>query len=266
MPGRARALALLPALAAGLLVLVACGGTTNAGSSSASIPGVDPPAKRCGPPARPARVVALRTSDGVRLDGAIVGSGPRGVVLVHEAGAQALCGWWPYAARLADRGFQVLLFDLRCFGLSPCPAKGDDDVVADVAAAVDELRGNGAKSIHLVGGSYGGSVALVAASRLDHVTGLADLSGDELTTSIGGQGPPTTAVRAASGVHVPALLAGARNDGFIALPDERALYRRLASSRKRLLVLPAPAGHGWQMLAWPGFERTLTAFLVEHGS
>jgi pimeloyl-ACP methyl ester carboxylesterase len=266
MPGRAAGctLALLPGALVAAGVLAACGGTKSAGTASTSSRAVDPPAKRCGPPARPAEVVTLRTSDGVRLDGAIVGSGPRGVVLVHEAGAQVLCGWWPYAARLADRGFRVLLFDLRCYGLSDCPAKGEDNVVSDVAAAVEELRDRGGTSIQLVGASYGGSIALVAASRLDDLTALADLSGDELTSSIGGQGRPTTAVRAASGVHVPTLLAVARNDGYIGLPDERALYRRLASSRKRLIVLPVAAGHGWDLLAWPHFERTLTAFLVEH--
>jgi pimeloyl-ACP methyl ester carboxylesterase len=208
--------------------------------------------------------VTLHASDGTRLAGAIVGSGPRGVVLVHEAGGQALCGWWPYAARLADRGFQAVLFDLRCYGDSACPAKRQDDLVDDVAAAADELRRSDAKSVELVGASLGGSVALVAAARLDKASALADLSGDELDTQIGGHGPPTTASQAASAVHVPALLAVARDDGFISLPDERALYRRLGSASKRLLVLPAPAGHGWDMLADRPCERTLTAFLVAH--
>jgi pimeloyl-ACP methyl ester carboxylesterase len=208
--------------------------------------------------------VTLHSSDGTRLAAAIVGSGPRGVVLVHEAGGQALCGWWPYATRLADQGFQAALFDLRCYGDSACPGKGQDDFVDDVVAATDELRRDGAKSVELVGASLGGSVALVAASRLDKVSALADLSGDELDTEIGGQGPSTTASQAVSAVHVPALLAVARDDDFIPLPDERTLYGRLGSTSKRLLVLPAPAGHGWDMLAKRPFERTLTAFLVAH--
>jgi dienelactone hydrolase len=185
-------------------------------------------------------------------------------VLVHEAGGQALCGWWPYAARLADHGFQAVLFDLRCYGDSACPAEGQGDLVDDVAAAVDELRRNGARSVELVGASLGGSVALVSAARLDKLSALADLSGDELDTRIGGQGAPTTASQAASAVHVPALLALARDDGFIPVSDERALYARLGSTSKRLLVLPAAAGHGWDMLAERPFERTLTAFLVAH--
>ena len=269
MTGPLRALPLLlPALVA--TFVAGCG--SKATSDSGSIASVDPPAKRCGPPARRAEVLTLHTSDGVRLDGAVVGKGPRGVVLVHEAGGRVLCGWWPYAVRLADAGFRVLIFDLRCYGLSDCPS-GEDDVVEDVAAAVEELRDAGAKSVEVAGASYGGSVALVSAARVDDVSALADLSGDELTEQIGGQGRPTTAARAAAVVRVPTLLAVAGNDGYIALADERSLYRRLASSRKRLVVLPAEAGHGWDLLArigapdkWSRFERTLTAFLAEHAS
>jgi pimeloyl-ACP methyl ester carboxylesterase len=231
----------LSALLAGLLA--ACGGSSSGGGTSiassgggtsiASIAGVHPPARRCGPPARPAQVVTLRTSDGVRLDGAIVGSGERGVVLVHEAGGSVLCGWWPYAVRLAARGFHVLLFDLRCYGLSDCPETGERDHVEDVAAAVEELRARGATSVELVGASYGGSVALVAASRLEELSGLADLSGDILRGSIGGRGGPTTAWRAAADVHVPTLLALAKEDAYIDVAEERALYRRAGVHRRR---------------------------------
>jgi alpha-beta hydrolase superfamily lysophospholipase len=262
-------LALLPpVLLAGLLP--ACGGTASKGeTSTASRERVEPPAKRCGPPARPAQLVTLRTADGVRLDGATVGAGARGVVLVHEAGGSVLCGWWPYAAHLAEDGFHVLLFDLRCYGLSECPGKGERNVAEDVAAAVDELRARGATSIELVGASYGGSVALVAAARLEELSALADLSGDVLRASIGGRGGPTTAWRAAPDVDIPTLLAVAKEDAYIGLSEERALYRRLGSPQKRMIVLPAGAGHGWTMLEgasgrWSRFERTLTAFLADH--
>jgi dienelactone hydrolase len=138
-----------------------------------------------------------------------------------------------------------------------------------VAAAVHELRARGATSIELVGASYGGSVALVAAARLEELSALADLSGDLLNASIGGLGGPTTAWQAAADVHVPTLLAVAKEDAYVDLSEERALYRRLASTRKRLIVLPAGAGHGWTMLVgasgrWSRFERTLTAFLAGH--
>lgn len=237
-----------------------------AGPATASTP---PPAQRCGAPAHPARVVSFRTADGVRLAGAIVGTGPRGVVLVHESGRLALCGWWPYAARLADRGFHVLLFDLRCAGLSGCPARGADAYVADVAAAAATLRRPGCRSVELVGASAGGSIALVATARLRGIAAVADLSGDGLDLPIGGGGRPLTARQAAPAVRAPLLLAVARNDPYVGLADVRALGRRAGSAEKRLVVLPAGAGHGWDLVRPPGgrwspFARTLTAFLARH--
>jgi dienelactone hydrolase len=220
-------------------------------SAAAAAP--EPPAQRCGPPAHRAATLAIRTADGVRLDGAVVGHGSRGVVLVHETGSLGLCGWWPYAVRLAAAGFHVLLFDMRCAGLSACPdGARASDTVADVVAAVHRLRALGARTVDLVGASYGGSVALAAAARLPHIAALADLSGDEL-------GAP--AFRAASAVHVPVLLAVAREDPYVSLAQERALYRRSASRDKHLSILPASAGHGWDMLADASFRRQLTMFL-----
>src|SRR5262245_52741112 len=125
------------------------------------------PAQRCGTPDRAANVLTLHTADGVRLDAAEVGAGAKGVVLVHESGGKALCGWWPFAVRLADEGFHVLLFDLRCYGFSTCPrgAKGSN-YVADVAAAAAKLRALGAASVEVVGASMGGSIALVSGVRV----------------------------------------------------------------------------------------------------
>jgi pimeloyl-ACP methyl ester carboxylesterase len=220
---------------------------------SAAATGPEPPAQRCGPPAHRAATLAILTADGVRLDGAVVGRGPRGVVLVHETGSLGLCGWWPYAVRLAGAGFHVLLFDMRCAGLSACPGGARAaDTVADVAAAVRRLRALGPSTVELVGASYGGSVALAAAARLPHIAALADLSGDELGAS---------ALRAVAAVHVPLLLAVARDDPYVSLAQERALYRRSASRVKRLSILPASAGHGWDMLAVASFRRQLTMFL-----
>jgi len=229
-----------------------------------------PPAQRCGPPVRPATVLALRTADRVRLDGAVVGGGPRGVVLVHETGSRALCGWWPYAVRLAGAGFHVLLFDMRCSGLSACPAgsRASDDI-ADVVAATGRLRALGAKSVELVGASHGGSVALAAAARIPRIAAVVDLSGDELDVDVGG----ATAARAAAAVRAPLLVAVARDDPYVTIAQERALYRRSPAREKRLLVLPARSGHGWDMLvgpqgtgSWSPLAGVLTAFLSEHAA
>jgi predicted alpha/beta hydrolase len=129
------------------------------------------------PPAQPC--------DGVKLDGAIVGAGTRGVVLVHESGSVGLCGWWPYAVRLANRGLRAMVFDLRCYGSSGCPVQHVQGTGTDTAAAVAALR--------------------------------------KLSASFG--------------------------------------------RPRSLVVLPAPNGHGWDLLrtpvthVWSPFERRLTRFL-----
>ena len=82
----------------------------------------------------------------------LVGSGPAGVVLLHQHPAD-LCGFWPYTVYLSKRGLQALAIDLRCYGESACPQADDakSRVVDDVAGAVTALRAHGAKRIALVG-------------------------------------------------------------------------------------------------------------------
>src|SRR5207248_7752413 len=172
-------------------------------------------------------------ADGVRLDAAEVGTGAKGIVLVHESGAKALCGWWPFAVHLADTGFHVLLFDLRCYGLSGCPrAAKRDDYVSDVAAAAAKLRSLGAASVEVVGASMGGSVALVSGVRVPHVAAVADLSGDELSRPFGRKGHRLTAGRAARRLRLPVLFAVARQDPFVHVAAVQALYRRVRARGK----------------------------------
>jgi pimeloyl-ACP methyl ester carboxylesterase len=64
-------------------------------------------------------VVTFTTRDGVRLDGAIAGDGPMGIVFVHEYPAD-LCGWRQFGAYAAKHGMHVMLFDRRCLGSSGC--------------------------------------------------------------------------------------------------------------------------------------------------
>src|SRR5437763_443487 len=117
-------------VAAGLCAALLAAGCGSTGAPSGGGAGASPPSpaattitpaalaqpsERCGFPDRKARTLWFEAPDGVRLDGAIVGSGPSGVVLAHQYPA-SLCGWWPFASYLASKGFRVLLFDFRCFG------------------------------------------------------------------------------------------------------------------------------------------------------
>ncbi len=250
--------------------------SSPAGSSPASATRAGA-ASLCGGPAASSRLVAIRTSDGVRLAGFEAGAGSRGVVLVPEAGSSGKCGWWPYAAYLARRGFHVLAFDHRCQGSSDCPA-GDhgQDLLADIAAAVRTVRGAGASRTALLGASQGGSEALIAAGRpargpdaVPGVAGVAALSADELDQQLAARPGPRTAVAAAATVRVPVLLAVAPDDRYVSLTETRTLFAALGTPAvgKRLLVQPAGAGHGWLMLdgttdgSMSPLATQLTAFL-----
>ncbi len=97
------------------------------------------------------------SSDGVTVRAVTLGSGPRGVVLVHQTDAAALCGWLPFGGYLATRGFHVALLDLRCHGESSCAdGYAAYDVISDVEAVVSRLRRAGARTVDVVGASTAG--------------------------------------------------------------------------------------------------------------
>jgi pimeloyl-ACP methyl ester carboxylesterase len=255
-----------------LAVLVAIAGCGGGGQHSAAskrttqgTPAAGTARPRCGDPAVTAHAIRFRTSDGVTLSGALVGSGPVGAVLIHEY-PRDLCGWWPYARYLSQHGVRALAFDLRCFGDSPCP-NGRGHAVRDVAAAMAELRRRGARQVALVGASMGGAIAVVAAAQL-HPAAVVDLSGERDTTALT-PGIDANAGAAAHGVTAPALFAVAREDRYVPVPDMRAVAGSVRSPTKRVIVLPAAAGHGWDLLfgtttKWSPLAATVAAFIRRH--
>ncbi|GAA1992384.1 hypothetical protein GCM10009738_86440 [Kitasatospora viridis] len=215
-------------------------------------------AARCGSPTGPAaRALRLRTADGVGLAAIEAGGGPRGVVLVPESGVSGGCGWWPYAAELVGHGFRVLLFDARCQGSSDCPASPGDGI-ADTAAAVDQLRRDGADRLAVLGASAGASAALAyAAHAAPGVRAVAALSADDFAQ----------AGAAAPAVRLPVLMAVAADDPYASVDATRQLFAALGTPAvdRTLVVLPAGAGHGWELTADSapaGFRAELLDFLT----
>ena len=224
------------------------------------------PARRCGTPDHPALAIRFRAGDGALLDAAIVGAGPIGVVLLHEYPGP-MCGWWPYAVYLARHGVHALLFDFGCLGLSSCPGGGRTDPSAEVAAAMSVLRAHGARTIALLGGSMGGVIAVMAAARLDP-TAVVDLSGERDLGELL-PGAHLDSFAPARALHAPALFVVARGDRYVSVSDMRAIYQRAGSRIKRLIVLPADAGHGWDMLlganlSWSPLARQVLTFIQTH--
>jgi pimeloyl-ACP methyl ester carboxylesterase len=89
------------------------------------------------------------------------GAGDRGVVLAHGARFDKE-SWDPEARALAGSGFRVLAIDFRGYGGSRA-GSAPQALELDVLAAVRFLRGSGAHSVAVVGGSMGGGAAAQAA-------------------------------------------------------------------------------------------------------
>ncbi len=111
------------------------------------------------------------------------GSGPP-VVFVHSSGMGA--GQWERTIDAVGAGNRCLAPDLSGYGKSNAP-RGDTDTSleqdAEIVGSIVELAGDG---VHLVGHSYGGAVALLAARtapKLASLTLIEPVISDLLRTS-----------------------------------------------------------------------------------
>jgi pimeloyl-ACP methyl ester carboxylesterase len=241
------------AIVVAALALAGCGGKHAETVKGPPLPSI---ANRCSTAHASWRTLWFRASDGTLLDGAEAGSGDRGLVMLHES-PNDLCGWEPYAAVLAHRGFHVLLVDLRAYGLSRRgPYGGERGAIADVRGAVAELKALGGKRVALVGASYGGVTAFVAAPALgSDIAGVASLSG-ELDLS----NANLNALAAAPKIRVPLLIMGSRKDPYLDETDARRLARAASDTHAQVVEFDG-AEHGWDLLAGT-HERRAYSVLV----
>jgi pimeloyl-ACP methyl ester carboxylesterase len=178
-------------------------------------------------------------SAGAKLDAAVFGAGPVGLVLAHESDG-SLCNWASLAPEFADEGYRVLIFDF-----------GEPATVAqDMKAAAKKMRELGAKTIVLGGASLGGTVALMTAAREPNIAGAFSLS----APAVYGNAEGLPAVRR---FRAPVLFVAAEEDGNFA-EDARRLYRASQSPRRRLLIVPG-SEHGTALYGGPGAEDVRNA-------
>ena len=178
-------------------------------------------------------------SAGARLDAAVFGAGPVGLVLAHESDG-SLCNWASLAPEFADEGYHVLIFDF-----------GEPATVAqDMKAATRKIRELGAKRIILGGASLGGTVALMTAAREPNIVGAFSLS----APAVYGNAEGLPAVRR---FRAPVLFVAAEEDANFA-EDARRLYRASQSPRRQLLIVPG-SEHGTALYAGPGAEEVRDA-------
>jgi pimeloyl-ACP methyl ester carboxylesterase len=107
------------------------------------------------------QTVSFPTEDGGRVCADLYGQGVRAVVLAH-GGRFNKESWRDKARALVPEGFRILAIDFRGFGCSTGPRQADFDHAPfeqDVLAAVRYLKAHGAKTVSVVGGSFGGAAA-----------------------------------------------------------------------------------------------------------
>lgn len=117
----------------------------------------------------PPEQVSFPTLDGGLIYANLYGKGDRGVVLAH-GGRFNKESWEQQARVLTKAGFRVLSIDFRGRGKSRGGTQtqpSDDGVRFDVLAAIRYLRQSGAKTVSVVGASFGGGAAAEASVVAD---------------------------------------------------------------------------------------------------
>lgn len=128
----------------------------------------------------PTQGVSFPTQDGGLIYANLYGKGGRGIVLAH-GGRFAKESWEKQARALVKAGFRVLAIDFRGRGKSRGGAQtqpSDDGLRYDVLAAIRYLRKSGAKTVSVIGASFGGGAAAEASveaepGEIDHLVLLA---------------------------------------------------------------------------------------------
>jgi pimeloyl-ACP methyl ester carboxylesterase len=177
--------------------------------------------------------VSFATDDGGRVCADLYGQGAHAVVLAH-GGRFNKESWRVQALSLASAGFRIMSIDFRGFGCSKGPGQKNFETAPfekDVLAAVRYLKADGATTVAVIGGSFGGAAAgdasiKSAPGEIDRVVFL-------------GAAPNLPA----NGLKSRALFIVAREDrsgSGLRLPDIRAQYER-APQPKQLIVLDGSA-------------------------
>ena len=184
-------------------------------------------------PATAQELVSFPTDDGGVVYADVYGCGDHGVVLAH-GGRFNKQSWAIQAQTLANAGFRVVAIDFRGRGQSRGgPQAGSaDDVRFDVLAAVQFLHEAGTKTVSVIGASFGGWAAALAA----------------VETPEGQIG--RIVLLAASPIDEPEKMTGRKlfittrddfsGDGILRLPGIRDQFER-APDPKQLLILDGSA-------------------------
>jgi alpha-beta hydrolase superfamily lysophospholipase len=131
--------------------------------------------------------------------------------------------------------------------------------------AAIELRSRGAKRVFLMGASLGGTVAMMAGPQLSPPpAGVVSLSGEADLGYLAGGFIRLDALSAVPRLRAPFLEIMAKEDTAVSVADARRLEQRAGSRDKRLIVLPAAFGHGWNIVTQGDGSPTSIGPVVLH--
>ena len=231
------------------------------------------------PPKPPAGAenVWFTSADGTQLHGWYLSSetspATASIIYFHGNGGNVTnVGWW--GQTLAERGFNVLLFDYRGYGLSDGTASNEADLYSDGDAAfafvVNEKHAPRERVV-LYGQSLGTAVATDVATRCACGALILE-SGFGSASSLASRQLPLLprwlhflgrnrfeSARKLKSVNVPVLITHGDPDLTIPTDEGRALYAA-ANEPKKLLIYPG-AGHGVFSSAGPGYLDQLERFI-----
>jgi len=195
--------------------------------------------------------VSFPTEDGGVVYADIYGKGERGVVLAH-GGRFNKESWEKQALELTKAGFRVVAIDFRGYGQShgPQSKSGFDGVEYDVLAAVRYLHKTGAKSVSVVGASFGGEAA--ADASIDAEPGEID----RLVLLAAWTDRPAEKMK---GRKLFIVARDDANDDGLRLPKIRANYEK-AVGPKELVILDGSA-HAQYLFATDQGERLMREIL-----
>jgi dienelactone hydrolase len=188
----------------------------------------------------PAHTSWVKTSDGVRLYLADIGSGKTTVVLAH-GGRSDLCETLDFAGQLLAKGYGIVAFDFRGNGRSQSPSRNRLSLGRDLSAAVAHARRSGAARVFLVGSSMGGAAIVQNTSAL-RVAGRISLSGTRLWPGYGINNRAGVAR-----IRDPFLYVGTRRDWRAPLKEALGIFRRVGARDKRSVFYPG-SNHGWDII------------------
>lgn len=206
------------------------------------------------------RVVGFTSTDGVRLQGRLFGSGKVGVVLSHMLPADQ-SSWYEFAGILAEKGFLVLTYDFRgyCPGGDAGCSEGERDVAAiwqDTLGAISFIRSQGADRVMLVGASMGGTSSLVAAAQDgSRVAAVVTLSAPQSIEGLVADASVLTRITAGK------LFLAGNSDPSGAAQAAQALYDQ--SPPPKRVELLTTSDHGTDLLAGNQAEIVRTLILNE---